>query len=171
MSASSAVLGMIIYDKEGHANLGKIRKLTEKFESECGEDDLIRFWNLSPDMFAIITTDGKLVMINDAWTKVLGWSKTELLTAPMFEFIHPNDIRPTREVIGHMTTNILLRFHNRYRKKSGGYVSLEWSSTQWHNDKCYAVARPIPSVCHACPEAATRFEFELANISYSKDIK
>lgn len=170
MSASLDIVNVICEDR---ANLGKIKKLTEQFEAErdIDESDLIRFWNLSPDMFTIATTDGKLLVINDSWTRVLGWSRSELLATTWFEFIHPNDIRPTREVVGHMTTNTLLRFHNRYRKKSGGYISLEWSSTQWHNNKCYAVARPIPSVCHSCPEAASRFGFELANISYSKDTK
>jgi len=163
-SARSQSLQMVIGGiQEGRANLRKIKKLTERLDTECeiGEVGLINFWNLSPDMFVVASTDGRFLEINDSWTSVLGWTKDELLSTSWFDFIHPNDVRPTREVIGHMTTNTLLRFHNRYRKKSGGYVSLEWSATQWRDGKCYAVARPVPSLCLTCPEAASRFGFEV----------
>lgn len=162
--ARSPSLQMVIEGiSEGRANLSRIKKLTEHLNTECNVDeaDLTKFWNLSPDMFVVATTDGRFLEINDSWTRVLGWTKEELLSTSWFEFIHPNDVRPTREVVGHMTTNTLLRFHNRYRKKSGGYVCLEWSATQWHDGKCYAVARPVPSSCLTCPETASRFGFEV----------
>lgn len=161
--ARSPSLKTVCDMQEGHKdNLNKIRKLTEHLDSVCVvEADLINFWRLSPDMFVVASTDGKFLEVNDSWVRILGWTKDELLRSSWFDFIHPNDIRPTREVVGHMTTNTLTRFHNRYRKKLGGYLCLEWSATQWHDNKCYAVARPIPMVCCSCPESAARFGFEM----------
>jgi PAS domain S-box-containing protein len=144
--------------KQNKSGLKHLRKVTQDLE---GCVDLQIFWNMSPDMFSVSTTEGKFIAINDSWINVLGWSKEELLSKTWFEFIHPNDIRSTREVVGHLMTNNLIRFHNRYRTKTGDYVCLEWSATKWCEDKCYAVARPIPTSCTNCPEATSRFGFEV----------
>jgi len=139
------------------SKLGRLRELTNELTHE--ETELYLFFKLSPDLFCLADANGYLRKINDAWYKVLGWTEDELMEHSFFEFIHPDDIQRTKEVMGHMTEQDVIRFHNRYRKKnSDDYVVLEWSATKWTDGLTYAAARPVPSECMMCPEADKRLK-------------
>jgi PAS domain S-box-containing protein len=66
-------------------------------------------------------------MVNAAWTTVLGWSSTELLSQPWLDFLHPDDreaTRAARDALGVRQPG--LSFTNRCRCKDGSYRWLEW---------------------------------------------
>jgi PAS domain S-box-containing protein len=95
-------------------------------------------------MFCIADAE-YLKRVNAAWTRILGWTETELLARPLSTFIHPDDVEVTKNVLGHMTEQDTIRFHNRYRKKdSNDYVIFEWNTTRWTDGLIYAIARPVP---------------------------
>lgn len=161
MSGSTNLQLIIGELAKGKAEINRLRVLTESLDNEISVEDLFTFWNMSPDMFVIASTDGHFIKVNSSWTDVLGWAEDELLSKSWFDFVHPSDVRSTREVVGHMTTGKIIRFVNRYKKLDGDYVCLEWSATQWIAGKCYAVARPVPPHCTNCPEIISRFGFEV----------
>jgi len=132
-----------------HDNLMMIRELTERLD--YSESDLTRFWEISPDMYAITDTDGKFLEINDSWSKILGWSKDELLSSTWFKFIHINDLKYVHEV-AQMDIDTSITFNTRCQKKSGRYISIEWNVTKCYDNKYYITARPIHHLCLNCPE-------------------
>lgn len=155
----------------GPTKLGRIRQLTEELNAE--ELAIHLFFKLAPDLFCIADETGYFRTVNNAWKLMLGWTDEELLSRPILEFIHPDDVELTRDIMTRMENQDIIRFHNRIRRKIGSinrindpeglpageeeYVVLEWSATAWHNQLTYAVARQVPVSCLLCPDAQERF--------------
>lgn len=149
-------------DSRSHAckrtNIKRIQQLTEEMESD--ENDLMNFWRLSPDMFAIISREGKFLEFNNSWLKTLELSREEIISGSITSFAHHGDIDQIKSALESMSNHKIIRFHCRYKKKSG-YVTLELSATQWYNNKSYVVARLVPSSCISCPDTTSRFSTEV----------
>lgn len=104
-----------------------------------------RFFTLSLDMLCIADFGGYFKRLNPAWEKVLGFTREELQSVPMFEFVHPDDRERTLE------QNRLVRhggqavaFENRYRCKDGSYRWLLWNArADLEHQVIYSVARDI----------------------------
>jgi PAS domain S-box-containing protein len=104
-----------------------------------------RFFDLSIDMLTIAHFSGYFTRLNPAWERTLGFSREELLSTRMFDFVHPDDRERTLE------QNRIVRaggqalgFENRYRCKDGSYRWLLWNSTaDLEHQLIYAVARDV----------------------------
>jgi PAS domain S-box-containing protein len=104
-----------------------------------------RFFALSVDMLCIAHFSGYFKRLNPAWEKTLGFSREELQSRPMFEFVHPDDRERT------LAQNRIVRaggqalaFENRYRCKDGSYRWLLWNATaDLDHEVIYSVARDI----------------------------
>ena len=112
-------------------------------EHATGGDD--RFFDLSIDMLTIAHFSGYFKRLNPAWERTLGFSRQELLSMPMFDFVHPDDRERTlaqnRKV---RAGEQALGFENRYRCKDGSYRWLLWNSTaDLEHQLIYAVARDV----------------------------
>src|SRR6188474_1933740 len=59
----------------------------------------------SPDLICIADTNAYFKVINDGFTKVLGYSREELLSKPFLEFIHPDDLEKTLDQVENLTQN------------------------------------------------------------------
>ena len=92
-------------------------------------DDRNRLWQLSSDIMLVAGLDGTIEAVNPAWTRVLGWSEAELVSRPLFSFIHPDDldlsIAGASSIVGGQS---YARFENRYRHKDGGYRDIIWAA-------------------------------------------
>jgi PAS domain S-box-containing protein len=89
-----------------------------------------RYFDLSLDMLCIAGEDGFFKQVNPSWTRVLGWSESELLSRPWLEFVHPDD----RAAAGQARKIFVdgrqsISFENRYLHKSGGHRWLSWNSS------------------------------------------
>ena len=64
---------------------------------------------------------------------------------PFIEFIHPDDINPTKNAVGHLQVGRnISTFENRYRHKDGTYRWLLWTSaSDVKNQLIYASAVDI----------------------------
>ena len=107
--------------------------------------DLDPFFSLSIDMLCIAHFSGYFVRLNPAWEKTLGFSREELQSKPMFEFVHPDDRERT------LAQNRIVRaggqalgFENRYVCKDGSHRWLLWNArADLDRQLIYSVARDI----------------------------
>ncbi|MCM2320322.1 MAG: PAS domain S-box protein [Pseudomonas sp.] len=93
------------------------------------EEQNSRFFNLSLDLFCIAGFDGHFRSVNAAFTRTLGWSEEELLSRPIVDFVHPDDVEGTLTEFrlleqGHHT----LGFESRHRCKDGSWRWLTWKA-------------------------------------------
>ncbi|MCU7524652.1 MAG: PAS domain S-box protein, partial [Ignavibacteria bacterium] len=108
-------------------------------------EDLRRLFALSTEMFAVIGYDGYFKILNPAWEACLGYTIEELLSKPVTEFIHPDDL----EVKGFETGSIspdgeAPSFINRYKCKDGSYKWLLWIAESYCEEKMvFAAARDV----------------------------
>jgi PAS domain S-box-containing protein len=103
--------------------------------------DRNRLWQLSSDIMLIADFDGTIEAVNPAWTRVLGWSGTELTGRPIFDFIHPDDRESSIAAArGISEGEVVVRFANRYAHKDGSYRDIEWNAGPG-DDKIIAVGR------------------------------
>ena len=104
-----------------------------------------RFFDLSIDMLCIAHFNGYFTRVNPAWEKTLGFSREELRSQPMFEFVHPDDRERTLDQNRRVRSGEqALAFENRYRCKDGSYKWLLWNATaDLDHQVIYSVARDI----------------------------
>jgi PAS domain S-box-containing protein len=109
------------------------------------QDPEERFFALSIDMLCIAHFSGYFKRINPAWEKTLGFSREELHSKPMFEFVHPEDRARTLDQNRKVRTGgQALGFENRYLCKDGSYKWLLWNATpDLEHQVIYSVARDI----------------------------
>jgi PAS domain S-box-containing protein len=118
------------------------RKNIEK-ELEIKNEELNTFFDCALDLLGIATTEGYFLRLNKEWENVLGYSVEELQSRKFIDFIHPDDVKPTLDIIQKLSgQNQISSFINRYRCKNGGYKWIEWKSYPKGN-KVYAAARDV----------------------------
>ena len=106
--------------------------------------ELNKLISIVPAMVCIANTDGYFKYLNPEWEKVLGYSTEELLSRPLYDFIHPDDLEPTqKEIERKLSGRHTLYFENQYRCKDGSYKILKWRATPADGDMLYAVAEDI----------------------------
>jgi diguanylate cyclase (GGDEF)-like protein/PAS domain S-box-containing protein len=90
---------------------------------------IARLFEMTSDLLATLSTDGRLTLVNPAWESVLGWDRAELLARPLTEFIHPDDVDQTLVCLlsGSHREAELENFTNRFRRHDGEWRTLAWS--------------------------------------------
>jgi PAS domain S-box-containing protein len=112
---------------------------------ESGFDESI-FFELTPDLMCIAGKDGFFRKVNPAVIKKLGYSEAELMARPISSFIHSEDKMTTqhRRTTELLRGKSLLNFQNRYIKKNGELVWLEWTSVyNPEKEVVFAIAKDI----------------------------
>lgn len=105
------------------------------------ENELDDYLDKSIDLFSIYNVKGKLLKISSSWTKVLGWSKEDLLNRDIYKNIHVED----RKVIKHLNEylhNSKKRKANakaRYLCKDGTYKWIYWNIEYSQKSNAYIV--------------------------------
>ncbi len=104
-----------------------------------------RFFELSLDLLCVATLEGYFLHLNPAWERVLGLSRSELMSRPFVEFVHPDDVAGTlAAAAGLGEGDVVISFENRYRTAAGGWRWISWNSTaDVEAGLIYAVARDI----------------------------
>jgi PAS domain S-box-containing protein len=132
-------------------------------ERKRAEEELDRFFTLSPDLLCVAGFDGYFKRLNPAWERVLGYKRGELLAQPYMEFVHPDDRTPTTTAADTLSVGgQVLAFENRYRARDGTYRWLEWA----------AVPYPIEQTIYAAARDITERKEARATIArYSRDLE
>jgi len=115
------------------------RKLSEAENAR----DRNRLWSMSQDLLLVTDLGGVITAVNPSATRLLGWSKEDMLGSKISDFLHPDDIAASAaeadKLRGGETT---LHFENRYRTSDGDYRLLDWTSVP-AGDRIHRVGRDI----------------------------
>src|SRR6187431_705327 len=79
--------------------------IKELIDEKNAITNLETFVKESSDLICIGDTNGYYKLVNDGFTKVLGYSREELLSRPFLEFIHPDDLEKTFEEMKKLIDN------------------------------------------------------------------
>ncbi|MBD3324536.1 PAS domain S-box protein [candidate division KSB3 bacterium] len=123
----------------------------EKHQAEqalqASEEKFRNIFEMALDMICIADIDtATFLQVNPAFTTILGYQEEELLQRPFLDFIHPDDVGPTIEIIEHDLKHgaNVISFTNRYRCKDGTYRWLDWNSHPYPaKGITYAIAHDI----------------------------
>src|ERR1700738_4294103 len=73
----------------GTSSSGAGATMTSAGHPGKGEAGVARLFEMTSDLLATISLDGRFTLLNPAWEQVLGWTREELLSRPMQELMHP----------------------------------------------------------------------------------
>ena len=106
---------------------------------------LNHFFDSSVDMLCIANYEGYFVDVNPAFVKLLGYSKEELISRKINDFVFEQDRDSTQQIRDSIHKNVsLINYQNRYKNKDGGIVWLSWSAVPVAEEKLvYAIAKDI----------------------------
>src|SRR2546430_1677769 len=109
-----------------------------------GEARISRLFEMTSDLLATISRDGRFTLLNPAWEQLLGWTREELLSRPIQDFMHPEDVQQTLALLvaGEERPAQLEHFTNRYRHRDGSWRWLMWSA-RCDGDTWYAAAKDV----------------------------
>ena len=134
------------------------RDMTEEYAARRERD---RTWALSPIIKAVATLQGRLLSVNPAWIKALGWSEAESLGRNVMSFVAPQDLEDGTSGMATLATGTVLReFRLHFVTKGGGVRSLSWTTVP-DGDRLYGFARDVTAeVTTAAALEASRAERE-----------
>lgn len=104
------------------------------------------FFQYSSDLMCVANLEFRLLSVNPAFERTLGYTRAELCSRPYLDFVHPDDRQRTTEdrdvAFGPDGT---LNFENRYIAKNGEVIWLSWSARPSKRQKglTFAIARNI----------------------------
>ncbi|HEU4321945.1 MAG TPA: PAS domain S-box protein [Roseiflexaceae bacterium] len=104
------------------------------------------FFENTLDLLAIVGSNGFFLQLNPRWEQLLGYSREELLTRPLLDFVHPEDLPAMQAALGFWAAGQVLAepLECRLRCRDGGYRWLRWTGTpDLSHALAYAVARDI----------------------------
>ncbi len=107
--------------------------------------DLNKVMDSSVDVICAVDADGIFLKVSAASKTVWGYTPEELIGTPIFKLVYQEDLEKTRvssKTV--MSGNQLNHFENRYVRKDGTLVTLEWNARWDAKDQIrYGVARDV----------------------------
>ena len=112
--------------------------------ASVGQGRVERLFEMTSDLLATISLEGRFTLLNPAWEALLGWTREELQAAPIEEFMHPDDVEQTLEQmrVSEDEREQLEAFTNRYRHRDGSWRWLLWSARR-DGDTWYAAVKDV----------------------------
>src|SRR6266511_3263381 len=91
--------------------------------------EALRF-DIERDLLCTVDADGYFTSLNAGWERILGWTREELMSRPLIDFVHSADRERTLEESSKVSRPDyqVVDFENRYRAKGGGWRWLRWSA-------------------------------------------
>ncbi|SMP62550.1 PAS domain S-box protein [Anoxynatronum buryatiense] len=127
--------------------MGIVEDISERKEMEVTlaskQKELETYFTSSLDLLCIANTNGTFIRLNPEWEKVLGYSLEELEGKKFLDYVHPEDLPATMEVIQNLKNQEeVSSFTNRYRCADNTYRWIEWRSRPV-GEVMYSVARDV----------------------------
>lgn len=124
------------------------------------ELEMLDLFELTPDLVCIAGKDGYFKKVNPAVLQKLGYTEEELFSRPISFNIHEEDREQTLNTRNEMLEGkALVNFQNRYIKKDGSIVWLQWTSIFLPGkDIVFAIAKDITESKQKEKEIEERFQ-------------
>jgi len=108
-------------------------------------NDINKIMDSSLDVICVVDVNGYFKKVSAACEVVFGYKAEELVGKLIFDFVYPEDRDKTVQSAERvMTGNNSPNFTNRYVRKDGSLVDIEWSARWNANDKMrYGIARDV----------------------------
>jgi diguanylate cyclase (GGDEF)-like protein/PAS domain S-box-containing protein len=108
------------------------------------QDGVRKLFEMTSDLLATISLDGRFTLLNPAWEHLLGWTREELQSRPVADFVHPED---AEQLLGPMRAGNgfpaeVENFTTRYRHRDGSWHWLLWSARR-DGGSWYAAAKDV----------------------------
>lgn len=126
------------------SNLEKLKVLAQKIMTR--EEQMSEILNNIPDIVICGRGNGLIGQINMACVDILGWQPQDMAGRKWQEFVHPDDVESTAEVVELAKNNEKTEYNfiNRYRTKDNRYVWLSWNIKPRSKDGLvYSTARRV----------------------------
>ena len=133
------------YD-ESHATIESQKSIQKKDKKNNQLLDSFKFFfNESLDLICISDSKGNLKVLNSAFSKLLGYSKKELLNNPITSFVHNDDVYTSNLEILKLNSEIpTIHFENRCLKKDGTILFIHWwAKKDTETNQIYYIGRDI----------------------------
>ncbi|MGX5773472.1 PAS domain S-box protein [Methylorubrum zatmanii] len=125
-----------------------LRRLNETLEEQIAARTAERdqIWQVSSDLLAVASFEGRFLSLNPAWSATLGWSEAELKATPFIDFVHPDDRKQTLATLADLACgHTRLGFENRCRTRAGTYLWFSWNAVP-REGLVYASVRDVTAV-------------------------
>ena len=107
---------------------------------ETNHPPLATVMDLLLDAVCVVDPQGRYLYVNAGYERIFGYSAAEVLGKPLIDLVHPDDrertLQAAREV---MDGQPKLHFRNRYIRKDGRVVDVQWSA-RWSEDQRVRIA-------------------------------
>ncbi len=139
---SFEVNSRVIYENDMPASIqGIARDITDR---KLAEEERDRLYNVSNDLLATIGFDGKLLHINPAWEKILGYEIKKLLEKSIYDITHSDDLTDSLNEAEKLKAGENIFYESRLWCKEGSFRWILWSATPIVSDEiAYVVGRDI----------------------------
>ena len=109
------------------------------------ESQMAQFWELSVDLLAIFSADGRFLNVSGAWEKTLGWTRQELIGRAAIELMVAEDraVTVTDAAASAHEGESVPEVVNRFLAKDGSFRWLLWSVRTGPDGTLYSVAKDI----------------------------
>lgn len=118
----------------------------EELKKERDENLVFKdFFKQSNDLVCIADNSGHFTHVSASFVELLGYTEEELKSRPFTDFVYKEDLSVTAEEYdGNKDGASSYDFENRYVKKDGSLVTLQWrSNADPDRELIYAVARDV----------------------------
>lgn len=109
------------------------------------KNELDKILAASLDIICVTNKDNIFIKVSAASEKVWGYKPEELIGHSIFEFIHPDYAALTEQAtLDIMKRRNVFNFENRYIKKDGSVVAIEWTARWDEKEQMrYGIARDV----------------------------
>lgn len=111
------------------------------------QTDLQAFFDLTPDLFAVLDPSGSFQILSQNWQEILGWSIAEMASHCWTEFIHQDDINYSQTCFLWLCLQASgfkgITIENRFRTQDNSYRWLSWRFSRGEEEQLFAVVRDI----------------------------
>lgn len=128
----------------GFGTAARILRLEQDRAADLRQQEGV--FKTSDDLICAMDPDGRFALASPSWTRVLGHEPVAVLGRSMSEFVHPDDVEPTRAEFerrvepGERKTGHV----NRCRALDGSYRWFEWTSSRdEETGQTFALGRDI----------------------------
>jgi PAS domain-containing protein len=97
------ITALIFLTRKDRKDLSHLESVLETVSEQLGAEiarrkldfELNQFFKVSPVLLCVTGNDGYFKKINPAFSRLLGYTEEELLSKPLFKFVHPDDLEIT----------------------------------------------------------------------------